>query len=104
VVLVAVARKLGGAPNGGGGCTVTSADLESEQPKELVTVTKSVSVPAPPAVNVMLRVPLPEVMVPPVMLQEKVAPAHSWMTEAMALAPENMGEATSMVTFGFGLT
>src|SRR6266852_2326676 len=87
VVLVAVVLKYGGAPNGA-----------------CCTVTKSVGVPAPPAVNVMLRVPLPDVIVPPVMLQEKVAPVHSWTTEAVALAPEYIGDGTLIVTFGFGLT
>src|SRR4051794_26300392 len=48
--------------------TVTFADFVSEQPALVVTVTLSVSVPAAPAVKVMLLVPLPPVIVPLVML------------------------------------
>src|SRR5213075_2771012 len=51
------------------GETVTFADFASEQPAPVVTVTLRVSVPTTPAVNVMLFVPVPAVMVPLVMLQ-----------------------------------
>src|SRR3954454_9263685 len=49
---------------GGGTVTLTFADLVSLQPADVVTVTGKVSVPAVPAVYVMLLVPVPPVMVP----------------------------------------
>jgi hypothetical protein len=49
---------------GGTAVTLTLADLVSEQPADVVTVTCNVSVPAAPAVKVMLLVPVPAVMVP----------------------------------------
>ena len=51
------------------GATLTLVDLPAEHPTEFVTVTLSVSVPSAPAVNVMLDVPVPAVMVPLVMDQ-----------------------------------
>ena len=48
----------------GGVATVTFALLVSAQDAAVVTVTCSFSVPSPPAVKVMLFVPVPAVMVP----------------------------------------
>src|SRR5689334_15102239 len=48
--------------DGGAAVTVTLADLASEQPAAVVTVTLRVSVPAAPAVKPIVRVPLPELI------------------------------------------
>ena len=51
------------------GVTFTFTDFVSAQPAAVVTVTCSVSVPAPPAVKVMLGEPAPELMLPPLIDQ-----------------------------------
>jgi hypothetical protein len=62
-----------------------------------------VSVPAPAEVKVIVRVPCPAVIVPPVTVQAKVAPGQGSVTDAPALAPENIEEAVEIVASGLGL-
>ncbi len=84
--------------------TVMLADLASEQPAAVVTVTFNVVVPTAPAVKVMLVVPLPAVMEPLVMPHTYVAPTPALATEAPALLPLGMEAGAVMVAFGNGLT
>src|SRR5215472_1657411 len=84
------------------GVTVTLVDFMSLQPF-FVTVAVSVSVPAAPAVKVMLLVVPPLLMVPLAIDQEYVAPLTA-VTEAVPLAPETMVEAVVMAALGVGVT
>src|SRR5260221_12949450 len=87
-----------------GGPTEMLADLASEQPAAVVTVTFSVSVPPAPAVKVMLFVPAPAVIVPLVMPHAYVAPTPALATEAMLPVVVACTEAGAViVAFGFGL-
>jgi hypothetical protein len=87
-----------------GGMTLTFADFVSEQPAEVVTVTCSVSVPGAPAVNVMLDVPVPAVIVPLVIDQLYVAPAPAFATDALLpVEPATTLDGAVIVAFGFGL-
>ena len=85
--------------------TVMLADLVSEQPAAVVTVTCRVRVPTAPAVKVMLGVPVPAVIVPLVADQLYVAPTPALATEAALLVVPVLTEAGAvMVAFGLGLT
>src|SRR6266511_4095855 len=76
-----------------GAVTVTLADFASVQPAAVVTVTLRMSVPAAPAVKPIVRVPLPELIVPLEMVQAYVAPTPASATLAVPLAPAVIVEA-----------
>ena len=84
--------------------TVTFADLASLQPADVVTVTLRVSVPAAPAVKVMLLVPAPAVIVPLPMVHAYVAPTPAFATDAtLPVEPDGTLTGAVMVAFGLGL-
>ena len=75
------------------------------QPAGLVTVTLMLTDPDVPAVKVIFGVPVPEAIVPFEMDQLYVAPTPPFGTDAVSVAPAQIGDGASvMKADGSGLT